>query len=272
MYKIFPFVNDNNNKNTKKCGDLYMYIYYGIIIFIFGTIIGSFLNVCIYRIPLQESVVYTPSHCTSCGRKIKWYDLIPVASYIVLKGKCRYCGEKISKKYPIVEFVTGILYLMLYVKFGISISIVKYITFISILIVVGIIDFNTTNVYFETTIVGLISSIIFLASYYYIGFPVKTYVYGGILGGGLLSLIIVITKGGMGWGDMEICFVCGMFLGLELTFVMLFLSFVIGAIAAVILILSGKKSRKDYIPFGPFIAAASVITVLLGQNILNWYL
>ncbi|AGY76850.1 MULTISPECIES: prepilin peptidase [Clostridium] len=249
-----------------------MYIYYGIIIFIFGTIIGSFLNVCIYRIPMQESIVYPSSHCTNCGNRIKWYDLIPIVSYVILRGKCRNCREKISKKYPIVEFITGLLYLMLYIKFGISIDIVKYVVFISILIVIGIIDFDTTDIYFKTTIVGLISAFVFLGIYYYNGLPIRTYIYGGIAGGGLLVLIILITKGGMGWGDAEICLICGLFLGLKFTFVMLFLSFIIGAIIGVILILSGKKSKKDYIPFGPFITAASVITVFCGQNILSWYL
>ncbi|QXE21268.1 A24 family peptidase [Clostridium sp. 001] len=249
-----------------------MYIYCSIIVFVFGTIIGSFLNVCIYRIPMEESIVYPPSHCTNCGSRIKWYDLIPIVSYVILKGQCRNCGEKISARYPIIEFTTGLLYTMLYVKFGISIDIVKYIVFISILIVVGMIDLNTTDIYFKTTVVGLISTFIFLVIYYYNGLPIKTYVYGGIVGGGLLALIILITKGGMGWGDAEICTVCGLFLGLKLTFLMLFLSFIIGATAGVILILSGKKSRKDYIPFGPFIVLASIITVFCGQNIVNWYL
>ncbi len=249
-----------------------MYIYYGVIIFIFGTIIGSFLNVCIYRIPMQQSIAYPPSHCTNCGSRIKWYDLIPIVSYVILKGKCRNCGEKISKKYPIIEFITGLLYVMLYIKFGISIDIVKYIVFISILIVIGMIDFNTTDVYFKTTIVGIISAVVFLGIYYYNGLPIKTYIYGGTAGGGLLALIILITKGGMGWGDMEICLVCGLFLGLKLTFMMLFLSFITGAVIGVMLILLGKKSRKDYIPFGPFIITASIITVFWGQNILNWYI
>lgn len=221
---------------------------------------------------MQESIVYPPSHCTNCGSRIKWYDLIPIVSYIILRGQCRNCGEKISARYPIIEFTTGLLYTMLYVKFGISIDIVKYIVFISVLIVVGMIDLNTTDIYFKTTVVGLISAFIFLAIYYYNGLPIKTYVYGGIVGGGLLALIILITKGGMGWGDAEICTVCGLFLGLKLTFLMLFLSFIIGATAGVILILSGKKSRKDYIPFGPFIVIASIITVFLGQNIVSWYL
>jgi leader peptidase (prepilin peptidase)/N-methyltransferase len=249
-----------------------MYIYCSIIVFVFGTVIGSFLNVCIYRIPMQESIVYPPSHCTNCGSRIKWYDLIPIVSYVILKGRCRNCGEKISARYPIIEFTTGLLYTMLYFKFGISIDIIKYIVFISVLIVVGMIDLDTTDIYFKITAVGLISAFIFLGIYYYNGLPIRTYVYGGIVGGGLLALIILITKGGMGWGDAEICTVCGLFLGLKLTFLMLFLSFIIGATAGVILILSGKKSRKDYIPFGPFIVLASIITVFCGQNIVNWYL
>ncbi|MBC2579943.1 A24 family peptidase [Clostridium sp. DJ247] len=249
-----------------------MYIYYGVTIFILGTIIGSFLNVCIYRIPREQSIAYPSSHCTSCNNEIKWYDLFPIVSYIFLKGKCRYCGEKVSIRYPIIEFITGLIYLMLYIKYGITISLIKYIVFISILIVIGMIDFDTTDVYFNTTVTGAVAAVIFLAIYFYMGLPIKSYIYGGVLGGGILSLIALITKGGMGWGDVEICLVCGLFLGLKLTAVMLFLSFIIGSVIGVILILLGKKSRKDYIPFGPSIVIAAVGVVFFGQSILNWYL
>ncbi|MBV4415316.1 prepilin peptidase [Clostridium tyrobutyricum] len=249
-----------------------MYIYFGIIVFVFGIVIGSFLNVCIYRIPKQQSIAYPPSHCTSCSSKLKWYDLVPILSYIILKGKCRYCKHNISIRYPILELITGLLYFFIYVKFGIGIVFMKYAVFISIMIVIGMIDFDTTDVYFKTIIVGIAASIIFLLIHYYSGEFIMDYIYGGIFGAGILSFIIVITKGGMGWGDMEICLVCGLFLGLKLTLVMLFLSFIIGAVIGIILILSGVKSRKDYIPFGPFVVMASVITVFVGQNILNWYL
>lgn len=243
-----------------------MIIFFGII-FILGAIIGSFLNVCIYRIPREESIVYPPSSCTSCKNTIKWYDLVPIISYLFLKGKCRYCDEKVSIRYPIIEFTTGILFLITFIKYGISLEFIKYIVFISILVVIGIIDLDTTDVYFSTTLTGIISSIMFLGIYVYLSMPVSGYIYGGIIGGGLLSAIILITKGGMGWGDAEICLVCGLFLGWKLTIIMLFLSFIIGSVIGVTLILLGKKTRKDYIPFGPSIVMAAVITIFVGERI-----
>ena len=249
-----------------------MDIYYGILAFIFGTIIGSFLNVCIYRIPKGESILYPPSHCMNCNKKIKAYDMIPVISYIILRGRCRYCGKKIHLRYPVLEFITGLLYVLIYINFGVGIELIKYMVFISIMIVIGMIDFHTTDVYLKTTGTGIIAGIIFLVIYFYIGLPIKTYVYGGVSAGVFIALIILITKGGMGWGDVEIALICGLFLGFKYTMLMLFLAFIIGAVIGLVLILLGKKSRKDYIPFGPFIVIASFITVFLGQSILNWYL
>ncbi|MBM7871906.1 leader peptidase (prepilin peptidase)/N-methyltransferase [Clostridium pascui] len=243
-----------------------------LIIFILGTIIGSFLNVCIYRIPKSQSIVYPPSHCANCKINLKPYDLIPVLSYTLLKGRCRYCREKISVRYSIVEFLTGILYVSIYVKYGVTLDAIKYIIMVSILIVIGMIDLETTNVYFKTTLTGSILAIIFLALHAYMGLPVINYIYGGVIGGGTLSLITIITKGGMGGGDAEICFICGLFLGLKLTLLMLFLSFVIGSVVGVALIALSKKTRKDYVPFGPFIVLASIITILWGQGIITWYL
>ncbi|WP_368490357.1 A24 family peptidase [Clostridium sp. BJN0013] len=249
-----------------------MDIYYGIVVLIFGAIVGSFLNVCICRIPKGESIAYPPSHCMNCNKKIKVYDLIPIISYVVLRGRCRYCGKKISFRYPVLEFITAIFYLCVYIKFGISIEFVKYIVFISIMIVIGMIDSDTKDVYFKTTGTGIAAGIVFLGIYFYRGMPIKTYIYGGILAGVFLSLIILITKGGMGWGDVEISVVCGLFLGFKYTIVMLFMAFIIGAAAGVILILLRKKSRKDYIPFGPFMVIASAITIFLGEGIIKWYL
>lgn len=243
-----------------------------LIIFILGTIIGSFLNVCIYRIPEEKSISYPPSHCTSCGNNLKPLDLIPILSYVFLKGKCRYCGEKISIRYPIIEFLTGILYLLIYIKYSLTLYTIKYIIIVSILIVIGMIDLDTTDVYFKTTLTGFIAAIVFLALRAYMGLPVVDYIYGGIIGGLSLSIIILITKGGMGWGDAEICLVCGLALGVKLTLLMLFLSFVLGSIIGLTLIALKKKTRKDYIPFGPFIVLASIITILWGQGIVRWYL
>lgn len=246
-----------------------MVIYY--ISFILGVIIGSFLNVCIYRIPKEESIAYPPSHCTSCKNVIKGYDLIPIFSYMFLKGKCRSCGEKVSIRYPVIELLTGMLFLIIYIKYGLSLDFAKYAIFISILIVIGMIDYDTTDVYFVTTLSGIIAAVIFLGIYMYNGIPVKSFIYGGLLGGGLLFLISIVTKGGMGLGDAEIGLICGLFLGLKLTTVMLFLSFIIGSLIGLLLILMGKKTRKDYIPFGPFIVIAAIITVFVGEKIFLAY-
>lgn len=247
-----------------------MIIYY--IVFIFGAVIGSFLNVCIYRIPRGESIAFPPSHCTNCRKKIKWYDLIPIISYIFLKGKCRYCTEKISIRYPMVEFITALLFLASYSIYGLTLDFVKYTTFVSFLIVIGMIDYDTTDVYFSTTLSGIVSGVIFIGILTYNMLPVRSYIYGGILGGGFLALIILITKGGMGWGDAEICLMSGLFLGFKLTILMLFLSFIIGSIAGIVLILLGKKSKKDYIPFGPYIALSAILCILAGEKIFSFYM
>lgn len=242
-----------------------------IFIFIMGLLIGSFLNVCIYRIPREESIAYPPSHCTVCGNRIKPYDLIPVLSWILLRGKCRYCGEKISIRYALIEMITGIFFALTYLKYGYTLECFKFIILIPFLIVIGMIDYDTTDVYAKTTWTGTAVGIIFIIVNFYYGLGIKTYIYGGLLGGGVISLIILITRG-MGWGDAEICLLSGVFLGLPSTILMLFMSFVIGGLSGVILIASGKKTRKDYIPFGPSIVAASIMTILIGNNIMNWYM
>lgn len=242
-----------------------------IFITILGFIIGSFLNVCIYRIPREQSIAYPPSHCTNCSNEIKWYDLIPIFSYIfLLKGKCRHCGEKISIRYPIIEFITGILYLMVYIKYGLTLECLKYITFVTILIVVGMIDFDTTDVYFSTTLTGTILAVLFIIANGYLYNDYKQYIFGGLLGGGIISIIILLTKG-MGWGDAEICLFSGLFLGFKFTVVMIFFSFVFGAAISLTLIALKKKNKKDYIPFGPFIVMAAIFTIFFGDNILLWY-
>lgn len=241
-----------------------------ILIFILGLLIGSFLNVCIFRIPRGESISYPPSHCTGCGTRIKPYDLFPIISFILLKGKCRNCGEQISIRYPLIEFLTGLLFLSLYIVYGVSFELLKFMILIPFILVIGIIDLETTDVYFKTTLSGSISGIILLIIGNYLGFSYLEYIYGALIGGGVISLIIILT-GGMGWGDAEICFLCGLFLGMRMTLLMLFISFVIGGIIGAILIIFKKKSHKDYIPFGPFIALAALFCIFFGEEILAWY-
>lgn len=243
-----------------------------IFILVLGLLIGSFLNVCIYRIPRGESIAYPPSHCTNCGNNIKSYDLIPVISYIFfLQGKCRYCGEKISIRYPITELFTGVVFMLTYKYYGMSMEFIKFAVLSCFLIVIGMVDFDTTDVYFKTTMSGIIVGIVFLIVYYFNGYNIWTYILGALIGGGFISLVILIT-GGMGWGDAEICFLAGMYLGWKLTLVMLFLSVVLGGIIGLLLIATKKKSKKDYIPFGPYIALGAMIAMIWGDEILKWYL
>lgn len=250
----------------------------GVLIFILGSIIGSFLNVCIYRIPKEESIAYPPSHCMNCENELKWYDLVPIVSYIFLKGRCRYCREKVSIRYPIIELTTGLLFLALYINYGLSFYLVKYAVFVCLIIVIGMIDYDTTDVYFSITVFGSILGVIFIAVEFYLykigiimEFNFLTYVYGAILAGGIIGIIILLTHG-MGLGDIEICFVCGLFLGFKLSVLMMFLSFIIGGILGVLLIALKIKNRKDYIPFGPFVTIAALIAILYGEKIINLYL
>ncbi len=243
-----------------------------IIVFIFGIVIGSFLNVCIYRIPKEESIVSMQSHCRDCGTQIKVYDLIPILSYVLLKGKCRNCRVEISYIYPLIELVTGVLFLLIYLTYGFSFLALKYIVLICFLIVISIIDFETNYVYSNTTCLGIILGVIFIvAEAILLKSSFINYLFGGFIGGGLIALI-VYTVGGMGEGDIEICALCGIFLGWKYTLIMLFLTFIIGAIISMILIVFKLKNRKDYIPLGPFIFISVIITIFSGLKIWNMYI
>lgn len=241
-----------------------------VLIFIYGLLIGSFLNVCVYRIPREESIVFPPSHCMKCNTKIKPYDLIPVISWLLLRGKCRGCGEKISIRYPFVELGTGLLLMFVYSKYGLSTDFFKYAVLIGISIVIGLIDLDTTDVYFKTTMTGIVIGILFIGIGAFQHTSIWSPIFGGMLGGGLIAIIILLTHG-MGWGDFEICLMAGLYLGLKLTAVMLFLSFILGGAIGLLLVLTKIKSRKDYIPFGPFIVLGTFLAILFGNNMIDFY-
>ena len=186
-----------------------------IFVIIFGLVIGSFLNVCIYRIPLEQSIAYPPSHCGSCNHKLNPLDLVPIFSYIFLKGRCRYCNDKISIRYPTIELLNSILYLIIFYNYGLTFEFFKYSVLSSLLIVIAMIDYKTQDIYTSTIIFGVIISIIFVILDLIINKnAVSTYIIGGIIGY-LALLIIVITTKGMGIGDAEITLVCGLFLGIK---------------------------------------------------------
>ena len=248
-----------------------------ITIFILGLLIGSFLNVCIYRIPRGESIAYPASHCTSCGNDIMFYDLIPVISWILLRGKCRNCKEKISIRYALVELVTAILFLLTYFQYGINIYLLKYLLLIPFLIVIAMIDYDTMEVYTATTLLAVAVGIILLGVNIYLREPIASYIYGALLGAGTITTIILLSKliigtEGMGWGDAEICGLCGLFLGFKLTLLMLFFSFIIGGVIGVYLLKFKKKNGRSEMPFGPSIIMSAFLMMIWGDRILNWYL
>lgn len=244
----------------------------GVLVFCFGSLIGSFLNVCIYRIPNEESVSFPPSHCGVCGNFLKARDLVPIVSYLFLKGKCRYCSEKVSKQYPIIEGITGIIFVLLYIKFGFQLEFFKYTILLALLIVIGIIDLKTQYIYTNTIVFGIVTSVIFIGIeyFFYRTVIIEDYILGGILVALILGAVVLLTRA-MGWGDVELTFMIGMFIGLKLSIFNLFISIILGGVTAIILLVFKIKERGDSIAFGPYISMAAIISILFGNEIINWY-
>ncbi len=253
-------------------------MYYGIeivLIFILGLIVGSFSNVCIYRIPRNESIVYPASHCPKCRSNISPKDNIPLLSFILLKGRCRNCKSKISIQYPIVELLTGLIYLIIYLIFGLSIQTLIYIILSSALIIIAFIDLNEQIVPDVISLPGIVVG--FIISFFapYILFINSAL--GVLIGGGIILIIglagsVIFKKEAMGGGDVKLAAMIGAFLGWRYIIISLFLGFFLGALAGIILIMSKIKSREDAIPFGPFIVLGSFITLLWGEKIISWYI
>jgi len=245
------------------------------IIFIFGLLIGSFLNVCIYRIPKEESIAYPPSHCFSCGRSLKSLELIPVISYLFLRGKCRGCGSRISLRYPIIELLTALVFLLLYKELGLSIAFCFNVILASILICIAIIDLDYQIIPDGLVLLGFGVGLLYkIVSYLYnmpsIGFI--NGIFGILFGGGFFLLIAVLSNGGMGGGDIKLMAVLGFWFGLKTIVFITLLAFIVGSVISVLLLLTKVKSRRDFIPFGPFIAVATFLALLFQQELIQWYL
>ena len=239
-------------------------------IILLGLLLGSFLNVVIYRLPNNKSIVSPPSSCGSCGNRLSALDLIPVLSFVFLGGKCRYCGERISARYPLVELLTGGIFALLFDRFGFSFDFVRFATLSCVLISAAFIDIDHRIIPDKLNLFGIISGamLVFLPD----SLSVKSALLGIAAGGGLLLLVAVISRGAMGGGDIKLFAVIGLFLGLEKTLLALFLTFLLGGIAGVLLIATKIKSRKDYIPFGPFIGIGAFIAIMWYNEVIMYYL
>ena len=254
-----------------------------VLIFLFGLAVGSFLNVCIYRIPLPDVSVHSPrrSFCPECNETIKVHDNIPVLSYLLLWGKCRYCKAKISVIYPLVELATGMLFLLVFYRFGLTLEFLLALAFIAVLLPISVIDarlYIIPNVIIAT---GLILGGVIVCAIAYQRADVwylLTRLIGAVAGGMALWLIAVIgsailRKTAMGGGDIKLMALIGLFLGAwpQLVMVIAF-SALSGAIVGSALILSGRKNRQSPIPYGPFLAGAALLVLLCGDSLWHKYL
>lgn len=245
-----------------------------LLIFIYGLIIGSFLNVCIYRIPRGENIAWPGSHCPTCSHSLSWYDNIPLFSYLVLKGKCRYCKSGISAQYPVVESLNAVLYIIMYFRFGFGVDFIFYSLMSSVLLAIIFIDLKEMIIPDSLVLSILVLSVIHKTFNYFL-YGISPEIINSFLGllvaGGLFTAIVLISRGGMGGGDVTLMGALGFVLGIKYIVLNIFLSFVLGAIISIVLLAAKIKTRKDPIPFGPFIVLGFFITSLWGKVIINWY-
>lgn len=239
-----------------------------IIIFMFGIVIGSFLNVCIYRIPLKEDIVKVRSHCMSCGYKLEWYDLVPLLSFLFLRGKCRKCGAKLSVQYPLIEALNGILYVIIVLFHGVNIDSLLYCLLGSALIVLSVIDFRTYEIPFGINLFILALGLVRLALDYH---NFLSYLIGSLAVSAFLAILYYATGGrAIGGGDVKLMAACGLFLGWKLIILAFALGCVLGAIIHVIRM---KVSGEDHVlAMGPYLSAGVLIAALWGNQMLSWYL
>ena len=241
-----------------------------LVVFLTGLMIGSFLNVIIYRLPLNKSIIFPSSHCPNCETKLKYYDLIPILSYISTKGKCKYCGEKISLQYPIVELLTALLFLLTFLKYGLNAEFIIMLIVISSLIIVSFIDLEhqiiPNEITFSLIPLGLVMSV-FLNHISFINSLL-----GLVIPVGLLLLIAFIYKKGMGIGDVKLIGMIGVFVGWKYALISIFIGSLLGSIYGIFMMATDKMSRKTRIPFGPFISSGAVIMILWGDFLINWYI
>lgn len=239
------------------------------LVFLTGLAVGSFLNVCIYRIPRGQTVVTTPSHCFSCGTNLKPWDLVPVFSFLLQRGRCRYCGVKLSWQYPLVELLTGVLFVAAFYRWGLTWATPAMMVFFSMLIVTAVIDWYHQIIPDGVLLVGGVLGLplIYLQSLNKLKWGVAGFLAAGLL----LYLIAVISKDGMGGGDIKLAAVMGLYLGLKPVAVALLLAFMLGGVIGLALLVTGKKGPKDAVPFGPFLALGALFTSFAGDRIIAWY-
>jgi leader peptidase (prepilin peptidase)/N-methyltransferase len=238
--------------------------------FLFGLVIGSFLNVVIARVPDGRSIARPPSACPACGGSIRWYDNIPVLSWLWLRARCRSCRASISWRYPAVELVTAVLFVLAARRFGATLDLGPALLLLAVLVAITGIDLDHQIIPDVITLPGIVIGA---------GLAVALHpaawldmLIGILVGGGVFLVIILASRGGMGGGDMKLGALMGAFLGWKLVLLAILLGVFSGGAVAIVLLATGAKGRKDPVPFGPFLALGGVVSLLWGDSLLAWYL
>jgi len=257
------------------------------IVFIFGLIIGSFLNACIWRLNVGRSVLHGRSVCTFCDHVLAWHDLIPLLSFLHLKGLCRYCQKPISLQYPLVELATGILFAFVYfvhipsVLGSSTFFVIPHLMrdpefffvlrdwfFVSILIVIFVYDFYWKQILDLVTLPAIVLSFFINGL---LGVDWKSMLLAGVIGGGFFLLQYLLSKGTwIGDGDIRLGFLMGVMVGFPAILLALFMTYCVGALVAVSMMLFGKAGPKSAIPFGPFLSGATIVVLLYGEPMLQF--
>lgn len=246
-----------------------------VLLFLAGSVLGSFFNVLIYRVPRGLSIVRPASSCPACGTRIRPSDNVPILGYLFLRGRCRSCGEKISPRYIVVEALAGAIPALLHARYGLGPEFYVYVALSYALLIITFVDLDHRIIPDKITLPGLAVGLVAAPLLGLTTFSGS--LIGAAIGGGALYLIavlgtLVFRKESMGGGDIKLAAMLGAFLGWQAVVILLFLAFLVGAVAGVITV-SSKDGRWDSaIPFGPFIALGSILTMLWGDTLVSWYL
>lgn len=240
-----------------------------VMFFVLGMIIGCFLNIVISCLPINGLAACSESHCSHCRHPLDRWQLSPLVSYLLTRGKCRHCGAVIALQYPTVELTAGLTYIGLFMFYGLRTELLVALMFASLLIPIVFIDVRHQII---PDILNCAGAFAGLAAIFIAGPAFMDAMLGALTGGIIMLLIAVVSRGGMGGGDIKMTGWMGLFLGWKMTLLALCLSFIIGGLASLLLIMFKIKKRKDFIPFGPFLAAGGFAAFVSGREILAWYL
>ncbi|MCK5163975.1 MAG: prepilin peptidase [Desulfobacula sp.] len=249
----------------------------GLVVLLFGACIGSFLNVCIYRIPENKSIVFPGSFCPNCNKSIPFYCNVPILSYIFLRGRCKFCKQPISIRYPLIEVLTGLFAISLFHKFGLTPAMIYWFVFISILITISFIDIDHQII---PDIISLPGILIFASSFYFLPeMTIKDTLLGILAGGGSLYAIaffyyLLRKQEGMGGGDIKLLAMIGAATGIKGVAFTIFAGSLFGTLFGILIMLYTKMAdtKNLRIPFGPFLSVGAILYIFYGKQLIQWYL